>query len=571
MNITISRLILPLLVILTSFIYGLPHIILISKLGSNYTPFTLSGSPIARDEAYAYAPEVNYILKGHLFLKDPYVSEYSNHPTPFMGESAPSLIIALLAKLTGTVENAFIAADFIFPPIILVLFFIVVRMFIDSKLYSASVAFLTVISRDFVAVVPFPHETLQYLTFAEGQNYLLYFSRAFHPQITFIIFVLCFISFINLIKSPTKKRYTLSSGILFGLLFYSYIFYWTYFFVFYCFMFLYFIIKKERRTLLSLGWAGALAFVISTPYFSNVYQFYRLGIAADFVAKSSLDNVSLPITLLRYFFIATVMFLSTRKKETKFKIFVIFILAGVLIAPASKLIIGQDLETLHYLRRALMPFATIAIFLVLYIALKTKKNVLNALAILMFLTFVIYGFNVQITATHKIQAAHIKDLSREKVFHWLSASTKKDSVVGSVNTDFESLIPVYTQNRVFFPPADRTITPTYEGVTRYTVLSNLLNINPNWQKINLDKIISYLYIFQTYDENRYLDLHSPKRKAAEAEIDFESKGLWKESLKKYRLNYVVVTPEEIKQVNVDQSVLKYEASFGNYFIYSLKI
>ena len=564
-----KKFILPILIILTSVIYGLPHLLLISKLGNSYTPFTLSGSPITRDEAYAYAPEVNYMLKGHLFLKDAYVSEYSNFPTPFMGETAPSLVFALLSKLTGSIENAFIAADFIFPPIIFFLLYIVTNKLIKNRLYSAAIAFLAVIARDFIAVIPFPHKTFQYLTFAEGQNYLLYFSLAFHPQLTFIFFSLCFISFLNLIQSPTRRKYMLFSGILFSFLFYSYIFYWTYFVAFYFLIIVYFLIKKEKQILVSLIGAGAIAFLIATPYLYNIYRFYKLEIAADFIAKSSLNNVPLPITLIRYFLIALLLYLTTRKKDIKFKIFVLFLLAGVLIAPISKLIIGQDLETFHYLRRALMPFATIGLFVTVFLILKNKNIVITFLSFSIIFIFLVYGLNVQMIASEKIQASHIKDLDRVNVFKWLKDNTPKESVVGSVNTDFDSLLPIYTQNRVFFPPTDRTITPTNEGVTRYTILSNLLNINTDWQKNNLDKIISYLFIFQAYDENRSLNLSSDKRKAAEDEIDYESQGLWRESIKKYKLDYIVVTPDEITQTKIDPNILKYEASFGNYFVYFL--
>lgn len=563
-----KKFILPTLIILTSIIYGLPHILLISKLGNSYTPFTLTGSPIARDETYAYAPEVNYILKGHLFLKDAYVYEYSNYPTPFMGETAPSLVFALLSKLTGSIENAFIASDYIFPPIIFFLLYIVTNKLIKNRLYAVAVAFLTTIARDLIAVIPFPHETFQYLTFVEGQNYLLYFSRAFHPQVTFIFFIISFISFLNLIKYPASRKYIIYSGILFGSLFYSYIFYWTYFAAFYFLIIVYFLVQKEKEILKSLIIAGFIAFIIAVPYLYNIYSFYKLEIAADFVAKSSLDNVPLPITLIRYFLVAALLYLTTRKKDTKFKILVLFILAGVLITPISKMLIGQDLETFHYLRRALMPFATIGLFTSIYFILGGKKIQINILSIIILIAFLGYGINVQVVASGKIQNSHIKDSNREEVFHWLSNNTQKESVVGSVNTDFESLIPVYTQNRVFFPPTDRTVTPTHEGVTRYAILSNLLNINSDWQKKNLDKIISYLFIYQSYDENRSLNISSSKRKEAENEIDLESQGSWKESLKKYRLDYVVVTPVEIEQIKINPTILKYETSFGNYYIFS---
>ena len=129
--------ILPGFVILVSFFYGLPNIIMTNKLGSDYNPLVISGkSPIARDEAFAYAPFVNYILEGKLFLRDAYVVEYANYPTPFLGETVPSLIFAALAKLTGSVEKAFIAADFIFPPIIFLLFYILISFFIKHKIMT---------------------------------------------------------------------------------------------------------------------------------------------------------------------------------------------------------------------------------------------------------------------------------------------------------------------------------------------------------------------------------------------------------------------------------------------------
>lgn len=565
----VQKFILPVLVILTSLIYGLPNILIVLSHGELYTPFTLTNSPIARDEVFAYAPEVNYMLKGHLFLKEAYVAEYASHPTPFMGESAPSLVFATLAKLTGSIESAFVAGDFIFPPLVFLLLYIITNTFLRNRLYSSAVAFLVVIARDFIAVIPFPRETWQYLTFAEGQNYLLYFSRAFHPQLTFIFFGLSFIFLLKVLTNPSSKKYVILLGVFFGILFYSYIFYWTYFVAFYALVLAYLLIKKEKRAITALVFSSCIAFVIASPYLYTIHSFYQLSIAPDFVAKSSLKNVPLPFTLIRYLLIALLLFLSVRKKDKKFKVFVLFILTGVLIAPVAKLIVGQDLETFHYLRRALMPFATVGIFTFIYFIFKKRKNVIIFLSFGIIFTFITYGFNVQMVASKVIQASHTKDLYREDVFTWLRANTPKESVVGSVNTDFESFLPVYTQNKVYFPPSDRTVTPTYEGVTRYAVMANLLGINADWQKKNLDNIISYLFIYQSYDKNLNLNLNSDKRKEAEAEISIQSEGLWKQTLNKFKLDYVVITPLERDQVKINANLLKNEVSFGRYTIYSL--
>ena len=111
-----NKLLLTFFILLVSLIYGLPHIIIGSKLGANYTPFSLSPkSPTAADETYGYAGFANHIYKGNLLLKEAYVYEYRNYPTPLIADNVPALAYAFLAKLTGSLEKAYIVSDFIFP------------------------------------------------------------------------------------------------------------------------------------------------------------------------------------------------------------------------------------------------------------------------------------------------------------------------------------------------------------------------------------------------------------------------------------------------------------------------
>ena len=562
------RLILSSFIILVSFIYGLPHIIQINKLGSDYNPIVISGkSPIARDEAFAYAPFVNYILKGNLFLQDAYVVEYASYPTPFLGETAPSLIFGVLVKLTGSIEKAFIVADFIFPPIIFLLLYKLSCLFIEHKLFAGSIAFLTVIARDFIAVIPYPHETLQYLTFAEGQNYLLFFSRAFHPQLTFILFIAAVLLMIKLLKNPTNKLTTLALGLIFGILFYSYVFHWTYFLLTFLFVVTYSFMKKDLRATRALVLSGAIGILLGAFYLYNSWQFSQLNFASDFITKTSLHNLPLPLTLLRYLAI-TLFFLAVVKlKNYQSAVLCLLLLSGVVISPLSKLVIGQDLETFHYLRRALMPIATIAFFVITYYFIRQKKNLLSIISIVIFSAALFLGLRTQIIATEKIQAVHQRDKTQEAVFNWLRQNTSKDSVVGSFDTTFSSLLPVYTENYVYFPPTDRTITPTAEGVERYAILANVLGIDTNWQKKNLDNIISYLFVYQAYNDQNKLDLNSPKRHQAELQIDFIAKSSLEKEIKKYKLDYIVVTPDDLEIVRPNPDFLKAVVSINDYIIF----
>ena len=128
------KILLPLLIIVMSVIYGLPHLIIVKKLGQSYDPLVISASsPVARDKTFAYAPFVKFILKGNIFLGESYTKEYSSYPTPFLGETFPSIIMAILSLATGSIDRAFLAADFIFPPIILVLIFLIAKIYIKSN------------------------------------------------------------------------------------------------------------------------------------------------------------------------------------------------------------------------------------------------------------------------------------------------------------------------------------------------------------------------------------------------------------------------------------------------------
>ena len=295
-------------------------------------------------------------------------------------------------------------------------------------------------------------------------------------------------------------------------------------------------------------------------------RFYQLDLAADFEAKSSLWYLPIPVTLLRYLLIAVLFIITVKFKSNQSIIIFILLLTGVLITPISRLVIGQDLETFHYLRRAIMPIATISFFIIIYhIAL--IRRFISTISILILIIALQVGVRTQVIASEKVQKAHSKNYAQEKLFDWLATNTPKASVIGSLNMTLSSIIPVYTNNKIYFPPTDRTITPTYEGVERYSILANLLGITPDWQKKNLDNTISYMFIYQAYTPGIGLDFNSPRRIKAEADIDRLSSGIWRNHLTRYQLDYVIVTSEEFPQISPNLDLLFPIASIDQYIIF----
>lgn len=565
------RIILPALTLVVSILYGLPNLILFSKFGNDFTPFTLIGSPIARDETFAYAPEVNYVYSNKSLLREVYSYEYKDFPTPFLGESATAALLALLKVLTGSLEGAFIAADFIFPPIIFLALYLFSKYFIKNNLFAVTTAFVAAISRDFISVIPYPSEIIKYLTVQENQNYLLYFSRAFHPQVSFIFLISAVLMTLKLVNNPKSTLNIILLGISFGLTFYSYVFYWTLFSFFFILLILYFSFKKQIRILKGLVISGLIGLIIASVYLVNIYYFYRLPFIEDFVTKSSLHNVPIPLTLLRYFALIVILFFVTKKKNKNFIVLAVFLIAGIFITPVSKSLIGQDLETFHYLRRAVMPFATISLFIILYNLIPYKNRLLSSISIATIIVFVLFGLRTQITAKNLVTSTHVRNNDLETVMLWLNKNTSKSSVVGSLDPNFSSLTPLYTTNRVFIPPTDRTVMPTYEGIERYKIISELLGLDIERQKKNLDDLVSYFFVYQSYDQNRNLDINSPRRQRAEKQIDLLSENsAWKDKMKNYKLDFVIITPSELEIVNPDTTYLKPVTSINQYVILKVK-
>src|SRR3989304_7442496 len=242
-----DQILLALLIILITVIYGLPHLILFSKLGKNYTPFSLF-------------------------------------------PNSPSAILAGLSFLTGSLGNAFIVSDFIFPPILFLIIYLFLRNYLGNIYYRLTTSFLIVTARDLITLIPYPISTFKYLTAASHQEELLFLSRTPHPQISLIFLFAGVWALYKLLSKPDHKRFIFLTGLFFGLLFYTYMFYFTFFSLFFLLIFIYFLVKKDKMIVKSLLISGLITAIIASYYIYNVIQFYRLDIATDFSEKLKVLN-----------------------------------------------------------------------------------------------------------------------------------------------------------------------------------------------------------------------------------------------------------------------------------------
>lgn len=575
-----NKITLSLLIIIISIIYGLPHIYFANKLGKYYSPLIVTGySPVAFDEGTLYAPAVNYILQGHIFLQDLYVAEYSNTPTPFIGESASAIIMAVLSRITGSIEKAFIAADFIFPAVIFTLLYFFARYFIQNRYFAMSAAFFAAISRDFIATIPNPIAMWNYLKYGENAGEFLYLSRAFHPQVSLVFFILGILSLTNLIKKRSAFQ-TVLTGLILGLTFYTYIFYWTYLLFIIVMAVIYFVLHRDQQIVSRLLFSLVIGLAIAIPYLWSTYNFYISTLAEDFTQKYTLTNAPVPVTIFRYLFLSAALYFFLKiKKATKTDLnkdlidfYIILILGGILLPLLFKLL-NKDLVILHYIRRALAPFATIAVFVIaknLIEYYKVTAKTLTVFAIFCTIFTAVFATRVQLIASQSVKDAHKDSKNLKAVYNYLNKFTNKYSVIGSLDEDFNSYLPIYTQDKTYFPPTLRTVTPTGEDVQRYAVISNLLGNTVDKQRQYLDNYLSYVFYFQAYNQStKKFDPNAPKVTAAKNNLGVLAKQNLQEQLNKYRLDYLIINPDELPSVKPQYMFLKPEASVSGYIIFKV--
>lgn len=560
---------LTLLIILVSLIYGLGHFVAHQSSCDKLDLLCKTQfSRITRDEIFAYAPEVNYILNGNFPIKELYTQEYSNYPSPFLGETAPATLFAIISKLSGSIEKSLVIGDFIFPPIIFLLLYFFIRLFIKNKLFSLSVAALVVTMRDLIAVIPYPIATFDYLLKPDDQLFSLIFSRSFHPQLTFIFFLGATLSLFKLAKKSSNLL-LLATGILYTILFYSYVFYWTYFTVFLIITSIYFFLKGNIRKVFQITKAALIGIMLGSFYFYNMFKFHQLNLSLDFIERTALDQQPIPLTILRYLLIVVLFFFAFKNKGREYLLLTFFLLAGLLAPIISNLILGANLETPHYLRRAMMPFATIASFLVLFKIFENKNRLLKFLSLAIIASSLFFAIKAQTQSKEETISDYQIESSERHVYSWLQKNTNSNDVVGSVNVAFNLGLATYTGNKTYLPRMDRTIIPSDEGVDRYIILSNLLGISKLDQKkfLNEEIMLSYLFAYQAYSKELSLDLDSPKSQQARNKIESFTEGSLGELSNEFRLDYLVVTPKEFSVIEPNIGLIQPVTSINEYVIF----
>jgi hypothetical protein len=537
-----------------SLTFGLPHLLIPTLLGEDraYTPFAVSGvSALTYDETSSYAAYVNYMLR---HVAPPYDTDvFENEDVPVPVTMAPYLMLAGTAAVLGGLDRAFILADFVVPPVALLILYSLLVDFTRRRLV-ALVGALTVLLVSFgprnlisPALAPVGYDT-------SGVLQPLEFSRIVHPELSFTILAAGLWLLWRTLRTGSVIT-ALAAGAVGALLFYTYLYYWPVW-IGACLGLL--LIDRDRRRVLWL--TNLVTWVGSIPFWWTLRQAAQYNGLANVLARhtSEVGHVPPPEKLL-YTIGTSLAFVACVATYVRFgprpmgpRRRVVFFFSAIFVASVVALnmevIVGFNVESmLHFPNRLFQPFLTLCVFA---LASRPVFRLKHSQAVLIGVGGLLLGLGMlrQVTMSTAVASAHEYTPQHRLLFDWLNSNTQTDDVVLSTARDVNDLIPVFTRNRVFVPNGERTSASNQEIGMRFLIAMKLLGHSEDEVRALLSQDIAHgdppLGLTYTY----FLFLGTDEWRSPDSEIqrmlaEYRQLDLGKE-LGRRRVNFVYGRAQE---------------------------
>jgi hypothetical protein len=493
-----SKLVLAATLLITSVIFGLPHLMIPGLLGPDrpYTPFAVSGvSSLSYDKTSTYAAYINYTA---LRSAPPYDTDlFESKDVPVPTTSAPFFALGALGRLVGGIDRVFVLCDFVLPPLAVLLLYLLILELAGSR-PIALVGSLTTI---FISFGPTSFLGIPWLLVrqrADSAIQPLEYSRLLHPELSFTLFAAALFLLWRTVRGGGRVQAVLG-GLAGGLQFYTYVYYFP------AWLGACALLLVGRRWLTPRAWVAIWlvnlsTWIVSIPFWLSVLESRG---SPNFSTRlerhySDLGHVPAPEKLLYTLacvVIAGIMFSvyvvfdrsadrseGARPKSTVL-LFLACIFAAALAALNSEVITGFNLEAMnHYPNRLIQPLLSLTAFVLVvrpatdFVTRHVRWSLLRpsvwaygATAILLTI-----AATRQTLVSTNVAARHELPEEYRLLFDWLNAQTHLDDVVLASARDINELIPVFTHNRVFVPNGERTSASDAEIERRFLIAMRLL-------------------------------------------------------------------------------------------------
>ena len=529
------------LAVVLALLFGLPHLLIPPQLlGRPYCPLVVDhASPLTKDET-SYAKYVQRAAQGHWCPGDTQAREYQQDPAVL--PPLPFALLGLVARLIG-VPRALILADFVLPPLLGLLVWLLAWRLTRGPIAATLAAVLVLVWAEFPVHLihglthprQLPWSVLQFIWSRDGGGRFLQFSRFPHPQFSGVVLFAAMLGLERLVHggiqnsefriqkngqpsrsihhSSFRIHHSVVAGVAVAANWYTDVFTATLVVAGAAGLLAMAALGRRWQVCGALLAAGAVALVLAAPALVHLGQVHASGLLARFGQRMMFEGETFGVEKKVLLFLAAAVILAWRRRELWFVL--AFWLAGTGLRALS-LALGQEIQTGHWLTRGanlLLPLiATIALVEVhrgrsqepearshendaLTPALShatasgrrergriSRRIAAGALAV----AILGLGFALQIRASRHDPQAFTLDGDRWAALQWLQKNTPRDSAVLSADLGLSVLIPVYTHDLVTAVVADSTYAPQEEVLRRYGVAAAVYRL----RRPVLDRLLS---------------------------------------------------------------------------------
>jgi hypothetical protein len=446
------------------------------------------------DDEVTYQARIKEAVEGNLGIGNPYIKEHKDDP--FIMPPLAEWSVALVAFLTGqSVPFVTSVSDFVFVFVNFILLYVVFHTLTRNRFISLLYTGIFFI---------FSLET---------------FGRPISPQFNILFLFTGLVAIIRVYfsKDVEKKRINLLVGLIVGSTAFIYPYYFTALLAFYVILFV--IRGCIEKSLTPIRQNFPWFFVSFLPL-ALLYTYFQIKAAGDptyseTILRYGLMHTHMPgsFTNLLFGAMTLAVFLVLYKKLSSQNFaFGIASIASIYALNLQNIITGKSLQfSTHYLAVTIL-FVFLVLALV-HVILRSEeardipsfKKYLIVMGMFCIVAFIGHKQEHQYLVIDEMPYSRselVHEQKKMKVFDWLNQNTEVDSVVYTLGDEYDYLLPVYTNNRVFYNFYAALYPASHEETEERWIIQNIFDPHVSTTTIE--------HMQREFWGNRYIDTYQSK-------------------------------------------------------------
>jgi len=460
----------------------------------SYSPIALRDQKYGKNDQVIYLSQAAYLSDGHWGWKlgDPYVYEYRNTPTPVPIITATC--IALVIKVVGNVEFAYILVKTVSFAVVLLSVYLLVFYATRSVQLALATSMLSIIlSRPAELIFEFANvntfSLLQSVIPPSGSYVSRNFSRIPYNAVTFPWLLAAIGATARALDRQTRGA-AIVSGIFLGAQAMVYPYFATSWALGLPFLLLLFVLRREWGMSKALVLSGAVGLVVSTPALIVQFQISHLPQYTDILKSLSSTEMGFDWKSVPLLLVVVLMWGSGSLIPGKWQLIYLITLSVMLGASLClnlHYVVGYNLQSFHWNLRVFQPLFLLAICLLIGMALRTfltaHGNTQRWVLAGPVITTIIVTYGIAKIAIDSITPAyetHSEYISYDerRGYEWLAQHAEHGSVALSIGPQqillFRLLARVYT----YLPHRAISVLPADEAVNRWASACRFFGMRP---------------------------------------------------------------------------------------------